>query len=157
VDEAVASVEREVLKIALQLPAVAGPQFDALTDAAFLHPAHRQLCAAIAACGGVAAGRSGPDWVSAVQQQMPEELRSGVNALAVEPLHAGTEAQDRYADAVLARLQEIVASRQVASLKSKLQRINPQDAPEEHARLFGELISLESHRRVLRERAIGVQ
>jgi len=48
-----------------------------------------------------------------------------------------------------------VAARQIAALKSKLQRINPQDLPEEHARLFGELISLEKHRRTLRERAIG--
>ena len=64
---------------------------------------------------------------------------------------------DRFADAeaVLARLQEIVAARQVASLKSKLQRINPQDAPEEHARLSGELFALEMHRIRLRERASG--
>ena len=59
-----------------------------------------------------------------------------------------TFSQDRYADAMLARLQEIVAARQIAALKSKLQRINPQEQPEEHARLFGELISLESHRRI---------
>jgi len=45
----------------------------------------------------------------------------------------------------------------VAALKSRLQRLNPQENAEEHARLFGELISLESHRRVLRERAIGGQ
>jgi DNA primase len=157
VDEAVVSVEREVLKIALQLPAVAGPQFDALTETAFLLPAHQKLRSAITAAGGTAAGGAGPTWIAAIEQQMPQDLRSGVNALAVEPLHAGTDSQDRYAEAVLARLQEIVAARQVATLKSKLQRINPQDAPEEHARLFGELISLESHRRILRERAIGVQ
>ncbi|MDT4936381.1 MAG: primase [Pseudonocardiales bacterium] len=157
VDESVLSVEREVLKVALQMPVVAGPQFDALGETAFLLPAHQTLRAAITAAGGTAAAASGPGWIAAVEQHMPAELRSGVHALAVEPLHAGTDEQDRYADAVLARLQEIVASRQVATLKSRLQRINPQDAPEEHARLFGELISLESHRRILRERAIGVQ
>jgi len=157
VDDTVVAVEREVLKVALQLPAIAGPQFDALGETAFLVPAHQKLRAAIASAGGAVAGRSGASWVAAIEQQMPDELKSGVHALAVEPLHSGADAQDRYADAVLARLQEMVASRQVATLKSKLQRINPQDAPEEHARLFGELISLESHRRVLRERAIGVQ
>ncbi len=154
-DEAVAAVEREALKVALQLPAVAGPQFDALAEEAFLLPAHRQLRGAIAAAGGTAAAVTGPAWTAAVAQHLDESLRSGVHALTVEPLRSGAEGQDRYADAVLARMHEIVASRQIAALKSRLQRINPQEQPEEHARLFGELIALESYRRGLRERAIG--
>jgi DNA primase len=157
VDDAVLAVEREVLKVALQLPAVAGPQFDALPEAAFLVPAHREVVAAIRAAGGTGAAVSGPGWAAAVEQHLPEALRSGLHALAVDPLRTESDAQDRYADSVLARLQEIVAARDVATLKSRLQRINPIDEPEEHARLFGELISLESHRRTLRERAIGGQ
>jgi DNA primase len=43
----------------------------------------------------------------------------------------------------------------VAALKSRLQRINPIDEADEHARLFAELIALESQRRIMRERAIG--
>ena len=155
VDEAVASVEREVLKVALQMPAIAGPQFDALSEDAFLLPAHRKLRGAIAAAGGTAAAVSGPAWTSRVEEHLDTPLRSGMHALAVEPLHAGAFSQDRYADAMLARLQEMVTARQITALKSKLQRINPLDNPDEHARLFGELISLESHRRTLRERAIG--
>ena len=157
VDESVASVEREVLKVALQLPAIAGPQFDALPETAFLVRAHRQVRAAIAAAGGTAAAKTGPAWTAAVEAHLPKELHSGLHALTVDPLRAETDAQDRYADSVLARLQEIVAAREVATVKSKLQRINPIEEPEEHARLFGELISLESHRRTLRERAIGGQ
>jgi DNA primase len=155
VDEATASVEREALKVALQLPAVAGPQFDALEPEAFLLPAHRSLRGAIAAAGGTSAAVAGPAWTERVEEHMEEGLRSGVHALAVEPLRSGTDGQERYADAVLARMHEIVASRRVAALKSRLQRINPQEQPEEHARLFGELIALESLRRGLRERAIG--
>jgi len=158
VDETVAAVEREALKIALQLPAVAGPQFDALSEEAFLVPSHRTLRKAIADAGGTAAAVTGPAWTQAVQEQLADErLRNGVPALAVEPLLAGTDSQDRYADAVLARMHEIVAARQVAVLKSRLQRINPVEQADEHARLFGELISLESYRRGLRERAIGGQ
>ncbi len=158
VDEAVVSVEREVLKVALQVPGIAGPQFDALSEDAFLLPAHRKLRGAIAAAGGTAAAVTGPAWTSSVEANLSDEaLRSGVHALAVEPLRAGAEAQDRYADAVLARMHEIVAARQVAALKSKLQRMNPQEQEEEHKRLFGELISLETYRRSLRERAIGGQ
>ena len=155
VDDAVASVEREALKVALQMPAVAGPQFDALDEDAFLVPAHRKLCGAIAAAGGACAGVAGPAWTSLVQGHLEEALRSRVNALAVEPLRAGSEGQERYADAVLARMHEIVTSRQVSTLKGRLQRINPLEQAEEHARLFGELIALESYRRGLRERAIG--
>jgi DNA primase len=75
-----------------------------------------------------------------------------VHALAVEPLHSNLP-PERYADVVLARLQEILVSRQVAALKSRVQRINPEDEPEEHARLSGELFALEMHRIRLRERA----
>jgi DNA primase len=158
VDEVVVSVEREVLKVALQVPGMAGPQFDALAEDAFLLPAHRKLRGAIAAAGGTAAAVTGPAWTSSVEANLSDEaLRSGVHALAVEPLRAGAEAQDRYVDAVLARMHEIVAARQVAALKSKLQRINPQEQQDEHTRLFGELISLETYRRSLRERAIGGQ
>jgi DNA primase len=157
VDEATAGVEREALKVALQIPAVAGPQFDALEPEAFLLPAHRSLCAAIVAAGGTSAAVAGPAWIEKIETHIDEKLRSGVHGLAVEPLRSGADTQDRYADAVLARMHEIVASRRIAALKSKLQRINPQDEPDEHARLFGELIALESYRRGLRDRAIGGQ
>jgi DNA primase len=155
VDETVVAVEREVLKVALQLPAVAGPEFDALEPDAFTVAAHRSLRSAIASAGGTAAAVAGPGWTAVIEERLEESLRSGMHALAVEPLRSGADAQERYADAVLARMHEIVASRRVAALKSRLQRINPVEQAEEHARMFGELIALESLRRGLRERAIG--
>jgi len=155
VDEAVASVEREVLKVAMQLPAVAGPAFDALPDAAFVVPVYVTLRQGIAAAGGTASAVSGPAWAGAVEDQLPDlEARSLVHALAVEPLHSNLP-PERYADVVLARLQEILVSRQVVALKSRVQRINPEDEPEAHARLSGELFALEMHRIRLRERASG--
>ena len=154
-DDVVGGIEREALKVALQLPAVAGPQFDALPVDAFLVPAHQQLRAAIEAAGGTSKAVGGPAWTEAVGAYLPDEhARTIVHALAVESLNSGMAAQERYADAILARLQEIVASRQVVTLKSRLQRINPLERAEEHARLFGELLAFESHRRVLRERSI---
>ncbi|MDT4925141.1 MAG: primase [Pseudonocardiales bacterium] len=158
VDETVVAVEREALKVALQLPAVAGPEFDALAPEAFLVDAHRQVRRAIAQAGGTEAGVTGPAWTERIQAQLTDErIRNGVHALSVEPLRSGTDGQERYAGAVLARMHEVVTGRQVAALKSKLQRINPQEQQDEHARLFGELIALESYRRNLRERAIGGQ
>jgi DNA primase len=156
-DEVIA-VERAVLKVALQLPGIAGPEFDALASDAFLVDAHRQVREAIAAAGGASAGVSGPAWTEKIASHLTDErVRGGLHALAVETLPSGHEAQERYARGMLARMHEIVTGRQVAALKSKLQRINPQDEPDDHARLFGELIALESYRRGLRERAIGGQ
>jgi DNA primase len=156
IDDELVAVERAVLKVALQLPAIAGPEFDALGEEAFLVDAHRQVRAAIGAAGGASAGVPGAAWVEKIVSHVTDERgRGGVHALAVESLPSDTEAQERYARGMLARMHEIVASRQIAALKSKLQRINPQEQPDDHARLFGELIALESYRRNLRERAIG--
>ncbi|MEP6597915.1 MAG: DNA primase [Actinomycetota bacterium] len=155
VSDAVSAVEREVLKVALQLPGVAGPSFDALPEAAFLVPENREIRRAISAAGGTAGAVTGPAWVGKVTAHLPDDVRSVVHGLAVDPLHAGSDTQERYAEAVLARMQEVVVSRQVAALKSRLQRINPVESAEEHARMFAELIALEGHRRVMRERAIG--
>jgi DNA primase len=156
VDDAVAAVEREALKIAVQLPGIAGPEFDALEADAFLIPAHRQVREAIAAAGGTGAGVSGAAWTEKIATHVTDErVRSGLHALAVEPLRSGADTEERYACAVVARMHEIVTSRRIAALKSKLQRINPQDQPDDHARLFGELIALESYRRSMRDRAIG--
>jgi DNA primase len=158
VDDAVVSLEREVLKIAMQQPGLAGPSLDALLPPdAFRVPEHQQVRKAIEAAGGTSSGLSGAAWVEQVGQYLPDEqLRSLARSLAVEPLHAvGADAQARYADAVFARLQEVVVAREIARLKSRLQRMNPQEEPEEHTRLFGELIRLEKLRRDLRERGVG--
>jgi DNA primase len=155
VDEAVVSVEREVLKIAMQAPAVAGPTFDALPDGAFLYPMHVTLRQGIAAAGGTASAVSGPAWAGAVEEQLPDlAVRGLVHELAVEPLHTNLP-PERYAELVLARLQEMVVSRQVAALKSRVQRINPEEDADGHARLSGELFALEMMRIKLRERASG--
>jgi len=156
VDDAVVSVEREVLKVAMQLPAVAGPAFDALEPTAFVVPAHQAVRAAITAAGGTASAVTGPGWAAAVVAQLPDdEARSLVHALAVEPLHTVSGTPENYADVLLARLQEMVVARQVAALKSRVQRINPIEQADEHGRLWGELVALEMHRIRLRERAIG--
>ncbi|MGI8880733.1 MAG: DNA primase [Jatrophihabitans sp.] len=156
VDPAVVLLEREVLKVALQLPAVAGPSFDALDPEDFRQPINRTIREAIGKAGGAATAAAGVQWIESVRENLPdEETRSEVGGLAVEPLRSGDSAQERYADAVLARLQEMAVSRHVAQLKSRLQRLNPLENAEEYGRLFTELVASESQRRVLRERAIG--
>jgi len=58
---------------------------------------------------------------------------------------------------VLSRLQEVWVGKQVAELKSKLQRISPADDPDEYHALFGDLVALEQYRRGLLEQTNGEQ
>jgi DNA primase len=158
IDETAANVEREALKLALQEPGKSGPFFDAmLPPTAFHVPELRQVREAVASAGGVSAGLSGAAWIEAIGQHLPDDRsRALARSLAMERLHApGDQVPDHYPDAVFARLQEIVLSRNVAIVKARLQRLNPQENPDEHTRLFGELLSLEKQRRDLRDRGIG--
>ncbi|MDQ6938446.1 MAG: toprim domain-containing protein, partial [Actinomycetota bacterium] len=157
-DPAVVSLEREVLKVAVQHPGLAGPAFDALESELFAQPGHRAVREAIAAAGGTAAGSGGPatEWTARIVAQLAEDsVRDLVPGLAVEALHTDGDSVERYADAVIARLQEIAIARRVGTLKSRLQRINPLESAQEYGQLFTELIATENHRRLLRERAIG--
>ena len=75
--------------------------------------------------------------------------------LAVEPLQAPRadgEPDPRYAAEVLARVEELAVSRQIAQIKSRLQRMNPVTEQAEYNRMFGDLIALEQRHRVLIER-----
>ena len=156
VDPAVVALEREVLKVAIQSPGLAGPEFDAMDAELFQLPAHRQVREAIGAAGGTSAAGSAAEWTEKIGTNLPDEqARSLVNGLGVEPLHTSGDSHERYADAVIAQLQEMAVARQVATLKSRLQRTNPLENGEEYGKLFTELIAAENHRRLLRERAIG--
>ena len=78
-----------------------------------------------------------------------------VTELAVEPLQSVDEADPRYAEALLIRLEEMALTRRIQELKSKLQRLNPVESAAEYNRMFGELIELERHKKGLRAKAVG--
>jgi DNA primase len=147
-------VERECLKFALQAPALLAPDFDTVEAGMFTAAPYAAVQAAIAAAGGTS--RAGDDWVGTVRESARNDaVRSLVAELAVEPIRAELEADARYAGELLARLQELAAGRRIAEVKARLQRLNPVEQQEEYNRLFGELVALEQHRRVLREQALG--
>jgi DNA primase len=56
---------------------------------------------------------------------------------------------------VLARVEELAVSRDIAAVKSRLQRLNPVTGQGEYNRMFGDLVALEQRRKVLSERAAG--
>jgi DNA primase len=156
VDPQVLAAEREALKVALQRPALAGPLFDDLDPAAFASPTHRAIAQSIAASGGVATQSGGPGWVQTVLGSVPTEATAGVvRELAVAPIAADDESLPRYVVSSLARLHGIWVSRRLVSVKATLQRTDPEADAAAYNKLFGELMSLESMRRDLRERAIS--
>ncbi|AGB24327.1 DNA primase, catalytic core [Mycobacterium sp. JS623] len=149
--------QREALKSALQYPAVAGPVFDSLTVESFTHPGYAAVRAAIEAAGGTSAGLAGAQWIEAVREQTASPAAASlVNELGVEAINVDDDERlPRYIGGVLARLQEVWVGRQIAEVKSKLQRMSPVEQGDEYHALFGDLVAMEAYRRSLLEQASG--
>ena len=149
--------QREALKAALQYPALAGPVFDSLTAESFTHPGYAAVRTAIASAGGTSAALSGAQWIDHVREQSRAAATEGlITELGVETVKVvDDEKLPRYIGSVLARLQEVWVGRQVAEVKSKLQRMSPVDQADEYHALFGDLVALEAYRRSLLEQASG--
>ncbi|MFC0622769.1 DNA primase [Kribbella deserti] len=149
-------IEWDVLKMVMQYPHLVHGKFGELDDEDFTHPWLASVRAAMAKAGGPENAQPGEAWVVAVREAMGEDPAVAViSALAVEPLRLDRDPDERFAEAHLARLQELTCMRRITELKSKLQRTNPIERVDEYNRMFGELIALESHRAHLRERAIS--
>jgi DNA primase len=149
--------QREALKSALQYPALAGPVFDALTVESFTHPGYAAVCTAIEAAGGTGTGVGGGEWLDAVRQTAPSPPAAGlISELGVETIRVDDDDKlPRYIAGVLARLQEVWVGRQIAEVKSKLQRMSPVEQGDEYHALFGDLVAMEAYRRSLLEQASG--
>ncbi|HXO80729.1 MAG TPA: DNA primase, partial [Mycobacterium sp.] len=149
--------QREALKSALQYAALAGPVFDALTIESFTHPGYAAVWTAIEAAGGTTAGISGAEWLEAVRQKAPSPAAAGlISELSVEAIRVDDDEKlPRYIAGVLARLQEVWVGRQIADVKSKLQRMSPVEQGDEYHALFGDLVAMEAYRRSLLEQASG--
>ena len=149
-------VEREALKLAVQWSGLTGPEFDALGAAAFTLPAHAAVFDLIAACGGVATAGRARDWAAALLEAAADDVVRGfVTELAVEPLELFGEPDEKYADVMLARVGELAAGRQIAAIKARLQRMNPEEDPAAYNKMFGDLVGLEQRRKWLLDRASG--
>ncbi|MER7115539.1 DNA primase [Saccharomonospora azurea] len=148
--------QRESLKAALQEPALAGPEYDALPEDAFVHPAYVGVHRAILKAGGTTSGLTGPALIEAAASHAEDPtVASLLSELAVEPLKSTGDTDVRYVSSVLAAVQENLVGRQIGELKSRLQRLSPVDAAEEYRALFGDLVALEQYRKALREQAMG--
>jgi DNA primase len=152
----VVQVEREVLKLAVQRPGLCGPEFDALGPDAFTVPAHRGVFGLIAGLGGTGVAGGGREWAARLREEAPnDQARAFITRLAVEPPQLTGEPDARYVDKVLARVGELAVSREIAAVKSKLQRMNPVQQQAQYNQLFGDLVGLEQRRKALLDRAAG--
>jgi DNA primase len=138
-------LEREVLKVRLQMPALMRTWRN-LESNAFSHPAYIKLREFI---------DSQPDF-SAIDLSAAEseELQSFITELTVEPIRTDGEISDKYVTSITARLNEVALSRSIAEVKSALQRLNPVENEAEYNEIFTELVSMESKRRQMRELAL---
>ena len=140
------------------MPALAGPVFDALTVESFTHPGYAAVRAAIAAAGGTSAGVIG----RAVDRGRARADRFGGGR---EPGHANsawnpsgsTTTTDCRATSAACwpGCRKCAVGRQIAEVKSKLQRMSPVEQGDEYHALFGDLVALEAYRRSLLEQASG--
>ncbi|MFZ4485583.1 MAG: DNA primase [Candidatus Nanopelagicales bacterium] len=148
-------IEREALKCALQQPAAVSDWYASVEESAFTHPSALRVHAAIVAAGLPAPDHAGLTWIDLVLEHCEDdEVRRLVRELAVDPLPAEFGKDVRYANGVIARLLELDASRRVDEVKGRLQRADPVEQAEDHARLFTELLALEEYRRSLRQDSV---
>ncbi|MFL6123389.1 DNA primase [Actinophytocola sp.] len=149
-------VQREVIKLALQEPAFAGPMYDSLPLEVFTHPAYAELHRAVLQAGGTASGLAGAELLDAVSKCCTAgTVRSLVTELAVEAIPARQNMLDRYASGMLAALQRQLLAGQIADIKSRLQRLSPIEEPDEARTLWGDLVALEQYYKALGEQAAG--
>lgn len=140
-------LEREVLKVKLQLPALATGWVD-LEEAAFSFPLYDQLRKLIDQ-------QSELNIQALLDNSDSDELKSLITELTVEPIRTDGQVSDRYINSIFARLREVALSRVIAEIKSTLQRINPVENDAQYQEIFAKLVDMEAARRVQKELALG--
>ena len=92
-----------------------------------------------------------------MRQKAPSPAAAGlISELGVEAIRVeDDEKLPRYIAGVLARLHPVWVGRQIADVKSKLQRMSPVEQGDEYHALFGDLVAMEAYRRSLLEQASG--
>ena len=140
-------LEREVLKVKLQLPELAHSWVD-LEPAAFSFALYADLRKLID-------GQTEFNIQQLLETSDRDELKSLITELIVEPIRTDGEVSDRYIISIFARLREVALSRSIAEIKSTLQRLSPVENDAQYQEIFGQLVGMEAARRVQKELALG--
>ncbi len=149
------TTERQTLKLIIQAPQRFGAGWDGVGVADFTHPAYAAVFTGVEKA--TADGTDG-DWAHRVSLAAEDErIRGLVVALAVEPLPITGDPTERLVSAYSSSLQLLTVMRQIAELKSKLQRTNPVEHATRYNQMFSELVVLEARRHALHQRSMGSQ
>ncbi len=140
-------LEREVLKVKLQAPELAHPWAD-LEIKAFSYGPYAELRARIDDAPEISIN-------DMLERTEDDAVRSLITELTVEPIRTDGEISERYIQSIFARLREVAMSREIAEIKSELQRLNPVENETEYTETFTRLVGLEAARRIQKELAIG--
>jgi len=140
-------LEREVLKVKLQMPEIA-LAWNELEKNAFSYWAYHQLRVQIDALPEM-------DIQTLLERTESEDVRRLITELTVEPIRTDGEVSERYAMSVMARLREVALSRSIAEIKSTLQRLNPVENEALYQETFASLVAMEAARRTQKELAFG--
>ena len=150
--------QREALKAALQVPAIAGPGYDELPEQAFTPPGVRCRCTGRcrrrAGCAAAARARRGwTPWSPSARRRSggwsPSWRSSRWSCRRRTPTRCATS------PASSSGVRLALVDEQIAEIKSRLQRTNPVDDADAYLELFGDLVPLEQYRIALREKAMG--
>ncbi|WP_327175674.1 DNA primase [Streptomyces sp. NBC_01335] len=143
--------ERELLKLALQKPALVSPAFDAYGSDEFTAPPYAAVRECIAEAGGAEQGVAEPrDYLAAVLDATPHDsVRKLVTELAVEVFH-GKSIDETYAGMQLVQVRLRAVDRRIADVNSSLARLGSQVAPDHLAAAQNEVWVLQQYAQALR-------
>lgn len=147
-DDPALRLERDTLKLMLQHPMVFDEGWNSVETADFTHPGYA------AVFGLICSVDWGEGWTDRLRAAAPVELVGQLLvALLVEPLLR--DADESYALQHTARLKLARVTRQIADLKSRLQRTDPVKDPGGHRAQFAQLTELEMRRKQLLAVGLG--
>ena len=138
------SVERGFLKLALQHPGLFDEKWDQVEVEDLRHPAYQAVFEAV-----LAVPRGQDRWAEKVGEATPDpQVKQLEVALLVEPVLREEPDRD-YAEAYAARVRLLSITDDIANLKSRLQRTNPNQDRKLYNAMFSDLMTLEALRKSL--------
>lgn len=141
-------LERDTLKLMLQHPTTFDSAWNAVEEDDFTHPGYAAVFRLLTTV------EYGEGWTVRLRDEAPTDLvRQLLVALIVEPLLR--EADETYSLTHTSRLKLARVTRQIADLKSRLQRTDPIKDPSGHRAQFAELTGLEMRRKELLAVGLG--
>jgi DNA primase len=146
--------EREALKALAQHPHLARVPAESLDDDDFTHPVAQEIWRTMLKVG--LPEQTDPTFVPRVSDALvSDDLRRVLSLAAMEPLSSTEGSTARVVTAVMARLRLLTVGRLVEDLRSKLQRTDPAEQPDEYREVFSQLLARQGEYRELRDKTFG--